>query len=75
MQAQQDVLRLLLPPNDLCDWLGTVIATKLNRGDSVPESYMRWLYRVQMIRLGLPGPEVMSLTDDDWAAIQDEVDE
>jgi hypothetical protein len=74
-QAREDVLRLLLPPDELCDWLATVIAKRLNSGENVPEAYMRWLYRVQMIRLGLPGPEVISLTDEDWAAIQEEVSE
>ena len=64
-----NTLVLLLPPDELCTWLATVIAKRLNNGEHVPAVYMRWLYRVQMCRLGLPGPEVTGLTDEDWAAI------
>jgi hypothetical protein len=67
--AAHDALTLLLPPPALADWLGTTIAVKLSRGDKVPEAYMRWLYRVNMIRIGMPGVEVVSMTEEDWAAI------
>ncbi len=64
-----DALALLLPPPALADWLSTVIAQKLGRGDKVPEAYTRWLHRVQMIRLGLPRPEVVSMTAEDWDSL------
>lgn len=73
--AAHDTLTLILPPDELCDWFSRVIADRLNNGGRVPEAYTRWLYRVQMIRLGLPGPEVVSLTDEDWATIQEEIEE
>lgn len=67
--AATDTLALLLPPAELCNWLATVIAKRLQAGERVPEAYKRWLYRVQMTRLGMPGPEVMGLTDEEWAEI------
>lgn len=70
-QAAQDTLALLLPPPQLADWIGHVIAEKLNKGLYVPETYQRWLYRVQMARLNLPRPEIISLTDEDWDQIKE----
>ncbi len=65
----QDTLTLLLPPDDLINWISRVVALKIERGDFVPEQHTRWLYRVQMLRLGLPRPEVLSLEDEDWEAL------
>jgi len=64
-QAQQDALALLLPPDALTNWLSKFIANKLSNGQPVPEAYTRWLYRVQMIRLNVFGPEVRQLTDEE----------
>lgn len=70
-QAARDALTLLLPPPQLADWIGHVMAEKLSKGLYVPEAYQRWLYRVQMARLNMPGPEITNLDADDWDQIKE----
>lgn len=67
--AAKDTLALLLPPPELADWLGTVIAKRLAAGERVPAAYKRWLYRVNMTRIEMPPPAVTGLTDEEWTEI------
>ena len=68
-QAQRDALTLLLPPTEFLDGVSKLIANKLGRKEHVSPATLRWLYRVQMMRLDVLGPEVKQLTVEEWDGI------
>lgn len=38
-----EILALLAPPLDLVDWLERIFEAKNERGEAIPEAYIRWL--------------------------------
>ena len=60
-----DALTLLLPPGDLIPVMAEVIRRKSLRGDRMPDTWAKWLVRVQDIRAGAVVPATF-LTDAEW---------
>lgn len=63
-----DSIMIMLPPSRLAGWLTRVFAAKEVKGEVVPLEFIRWLERMERIRLGIT-TELSVLTDDEWRAI------
>ena len=63
-----DSIMIMLPPSRLAGWLTRVFAAKEVKGEVVPPEFIKWLERMERIRLGIT-TELSVLTDDEWRAI------
>ena len=63
-----DSIMIMLPPSRLAGWLTRVFAAKEVKGEVVPLEFIRWLERMERIRLGIT-TELSVLADDEWRAI------
>ena len=48
-----DSIMIMLPPSRLAGWLTRVFAAKEVKGEVVPLEFIRWLERMDRIRLGI----------------------
>lgn len=67
-----DILRVLAPPLRLVAWLEKVFEAKRNKGEMPPDEFIRWLWRWDVIRQGLPAV-TDTVTPEAWDAIRDAV--
>lgn len=67
-----DLLLVLAAPLRLVEWLEKVFAQKRDKGQEVPENFIKWLERWQRIRTDLPSG-IDGVAQSDWIAVERKV--
>jgi hypothetical protein len=69
-----DILRILAPPTRLVAWLERMFEAKRNKTppEMPPDEWIRWLWRWDEIRQGLPAV-TDNMTPEAWDAIREAV--